>query len=74
MELTYKLKEGNYIFVGSKTFSEPQFPESTFQIGNAHTRQTTKKTEESYLLGYNTVQYVESQPTFRRNMSPHLQG
>jgi hypothetical protein len=26
--------------------------------------------EELYLLGYNTVQSVESQPTFRRNMSP----
>jgi hypothetical protein len=26
--------------------------------------------DESYLLGYNVVQSVESQPTFVRNMSP----
>jgi hypothetical protein len=30
--------------------------------------------EESYLLGYNAVQSIESQPTFRRNMSPTSAG
>jgi hypothetical protein len=30
--------------------------------------------EEVYLLGYNTVQSVESKPTFRRNMSPPSSG
>jgi hypothetical protein len=30
--------------------------------------------EEYYLLGYNAVQSVESQPTFRRNISPPFSG
>jgi hypothetical protein len=30
--------------------------------------------EEFYLLGYNTVQAAESQPTFRKNMSPPSPG
>jgi hypothetical protein len=30
--------------------------------------------EEYYLLGYNAVQSVESQPTFRRNISPPSSG
>jgi hypothetical protein len=30
--------------------------------------------EEYYHLGYNTLQTVESQPTFRRNLSPPSSG
>jgi hypothetical protein len=30
--------------------------------------------EEFYLLGYNAVYFVGSQPTFRRNMSPPSTG
>jgi hypothetical protein len=30
--------------------------------------------EESYILGYNAMESVESQPTFRKNMSPPYSG
>jgi hypothetical protein len=30
--------------------------------------------EEYYVLGYNAVQFVESQLTFRRNISPPSSG
>jgi hypothetical protein len=33
-----------------------------------------KNLEESYLLGYNAMYRTESQPTFRRNMSPPSSG
>jgi hypothetical protein len=32
------------------------------------------RVEESYLLGYNSVQSTESQPTFQRNMLPPSSG
>jgi hypothetical protein len=37
-------------------------------------RKTPFNTEEFYLLGYNGVKFVDSQATFRRNMSPPSAG
>jgi hypothetical protein len=47
----------------SKLFSSPAYPHDRPHI-----------IQEFYLLGYNAVQSVESQPTFRRNISPHFPG
>jgi hypothetical protein len=43
-------------------------PQKLFQM------QFIKPYEEFYLLGYNAVQSVVSQPTFRRNISPQSSG
>jgi hypothetical protein len=37
-------------------------------------KHNTNENLELYLMGYNVVKSVESQPTFQRNMFLHLQG
>jgi hypothetical protein len=41
---------------------------------NKNCMKTQRKNEEYYLLGYNAVQSVKCQPTFRRNISPPSSG